>query len=255
MSASAGDASGVHPGAGAMSAERAEGAVRTAPTYRFVHLWHTPLRVMHWVAALAVVALVVTGFYIGKPYFVTHGEASSHYLMGTMRFIHFLSAAILVTTGIFRLYGLFVGNRYERWKALFPFQPRDWGLLWRQLKAYALIRPERAPHFLGHNPLQQLSYTGIYVVAAAMVVTGFYMYGLSNPGGFFYVAFRWVGGLLGGAQAVRFWHHVLSWVFIIFLPVHIYFAVRADVTEREGSISSMINGGKFVREDLEYVDE
>ncbi len=238
-----------------MTVGRVEDAARGAPSYRFVHLWHTPLRVMHWVAALAIVVLAVTGFYIGKPYFMTQGEASSHYLMGRTRFIHFAAAAVLVTTGIFRLYGLLVGNRYERLQALFPIRSRDWTNLWKQVKAYTLVRPEAAPHFLGHNPLQQLGYTGIYMVAVAMVFTGFYLYGLSNPGGFFYSAFGWVGPLLGGAQTVRFWHHVLAWVFIIFLPVHLYFAVRADVTEREGSISSMINGGKFVREDLTYEDD
>ena len=59
-----------------------------------------------------------------------------------------------------------------------------------------MIQPEKAPHYLGHNPLQQLAYTGIYVVAALMVITGFAMYGQSNPGGLFYIAFNWVDTLL-----------------------------------------------------------
>ena len=46
-----------------------------------------------------------------------------------------------------------------------------------------MIEPEQAPHYIGHNPLQQLSYTVIYVVAVVMVVTGFAMYGQANPGG------------------------------------------------------------------------
>ena len=35
--------------------------------YRWVYLWGWPLRAMHWLAALAIVVLAVTGFYIGRP--------------------------------------------------------------------------------------------------------------------------------------------------------------------------------------------
>lgn len=41
--------------------------------YKWAYLWHWPIRAMHWVAAAAIVVLVVTGFYIGKPYFMTGG--------------------------------------------------------------------------------------------------------------------------------------------------------------------------------------
>ena len=40
---------------------------------------------MHWIAAACVVVLMVTGFYIGRPYFMTSGEASAHFLMGWVR--------------------------------------------------------------------------------------------------------------------------------------------------------------------------
>lgn len=246
----------VGPAEGATGRGRtAPRAVSTAPTYRWVHLWHWPLRLMHWLAALAIVVLFVTGLYIGRPYFMTGGEASSHFLMGRMRFFHLAAAGLLVATGIVRAYLLLSGNRYERLAALFPVRPRDWRNLWRQVKAYGLVDPESAPHYLGHNPLQQFSYTAVYAVAALMVLTGFALYGQANPQGFFHAAFGWVNPLLGGAQIVRFWHHALAWLFAIFFPVHLYFALRADVTEREGAVSSMIGGGKFVREDLDYEDE
>ncbi len=70
-------------------------------------------------------------------------------------------------------------------------------------KKYLLIEPERAPHYLGHNPLQQVTYSLLYLIAIVQVVTGFAMYGLSNPGGFFYTLFAWVGPLFGGTQIVR----------------------------------------------------
>jgi Ni/Fe-hydrogenase 1 B-type cytochrome subunit len=103
--------------------------------------------------------------------------------------------------------------------------------------------------------MQQLSYTGIYLAAMTMVVTGFALYGQSNPAGFFYRAFNWVGILFGGMTVVRFIHHVLTWAFLIFIPIHIYLAIRADLLERSGVISSIITGGRFVPGHEKFVDQ
>ena len=233
-------------------------AHRTPPpsgNYRWVYLWEWPIRAMHWAAAVSIVVLVVTGFYIGKPYFITHGEASAHYLMGWMRFLHFAAAAVFVATAIVRAYWLFAGNQFERWPALFPVRRQDWVNMLKQVKFYLLIQPEKAPHYLGHNPLQQFSYTGIYAIAFVQVVTGFAMYGQSRPGGLWYTLFGWVVPLLGGIQVVHFVHHVLTWAFLIFIPIHIYLALRADLLERTGTISSIVSGGRFVSTDVQYVDE
>lgn len=223
--------------------------------YRWVYLWGWPIRTMHWAAALSIVVLVVTGFYIGQPYFMTGGEASSHFLMGWMRFLHFVAAGVFVATAIIRVYWLFAGNQFERWRALFPVRRRDWVHLYKMVKFYLLIRPEQAPHYLGHNPLQQFSYTAMYGVALVQVVTGFAMYGQSRPGGFWYTLFGWVVPLLGGIQVVHFVHHVFTWAFLIFIPIHIYLALRADLLERTGTISSIVSGGRFVRKDVDYVDD
>jgi Ni,Fe-hydrogenase I cytochrome b subunit len=37
--------------------------------------------------------------------------------------------------------------------------------------------------------------------------------------------------------------------------VHLYLALRADLLERTGTISSIVSGGRFVRSDVEYVDQ
>lgn len=223
--------------------------------YQSVYLWHWPVRAMHWVAAVCVIVLVVTGLYIGRPYFMTSGQASDHFLMGTFRFVHFSAAGVLVATGILRAYWLFMGNKYERWRALFPVRKEDWVNMGRITKKYLFMEVEKSPHYLGHNPLQQIFYTGIYALAVLQVVTGFYMYGLADTGGFFFAVFGWVGPALGGAQVARFLHHVLTWFWLIFLPVHVYLTVRADVLHKEARITSMISGDRFVRADVEFVDE
>jgi Ni,Fe-hydrogenase I cytochrome b subunit len=71
----------------------------------------------------------------------------------------------------------------------------------------------------------------------------------------FYVAFNWVNTVFGGQQIVRFIHHVSTWVFLIFIPIHVYLAIRADGVERSGTISSIISGGRFVPRDQEFADD
>jgi len=224
--------------------------------YRWVYLWHWPIRAMHWIAAGSIAVLVVTGFYIGGPYFMTWGEASSHYLMGRMRFLHFAAAGVLVATGIVRVYWLFVGNRFERWRALFPVRKKDWVNLARMAKYYSMIGRGEGPQYLGHNPLQQLSYTGLYLVTIVMVLTGFTLYGQSNPGGLINSTFGWIAPLLGGVQMTRLIHHLLTWVFVIFVPIHVYLTLRVDLLgQRTGTISSIVSGGRFRPTDVEFEDD
>lgn len=222
--------------------------------FTWVYIWGAPLRVMHWLAAVCIVALVVSGLYIGRPYFSTHGEASSHFLMGRVRFVHFLAATVIVMTGIVRVYWLIAGNRFERWNALFPVKVKDFRNMIRMGTTYLNLRSDRQPHFVGHNPMAQLSYTGVYAMTALMVVTGFTLYGQSDPDSLIFRAFAWVPSLLGGLQGVRLVHHALTWAFLIFLPLHIYLAVRADYLERAGVVSSIITGGRFVASDEEFED-
>jgi Ni/Fe-hydrogenase b-type cytochrome subunit len=207
------------------------------------------------VSAGTIVVLIATGFYIGKPYFTTGGEASSHFMMGWARFLHFTAAGLIVASAIVRVYWLFVGNKHARWDALLPVKPKDWKNLVRMVKYYLMVNPEKAPHYLGHHPLQQLSYTAIYAVVAMQMATGFGLYGLSNPGGMLHTLFRWVGPLLGGWQTARFVHHSFTWFLIIFIPIHVYLSFRADVMDREGEMSSIFSGGRFVRADMRFEDE
>jgi len=233
-----------------------EAIAKAAPEYRWVLLWRWPLRLTHWVSAVTILVLIVTGFYIANPYFVTWGEASSHFLMGWARFLHFAAAALIVAAAILRVYWLFAGSKWASWRALLPVRKQDWQNLRKMLKYYLLVRQQEMPHYLGHHPLQQLSYTAIYAVVIVQVVTGFAMYGVADPGGLFYVMFtKWVGPLFGGLQVVRFWHHALTWILVSFIPLHIYLAFRADVVDREGELSSIFSGGRFVRSDVEFEDE
>lgn len=226
---------------------------RERGNFTWVYLWGAPIRAMHWIAAICILVLIVSGFYIGKPYFMTSGEASAHFLMGRVRFVHFTAAAVIVMTGIVRLYWLFAGNQFERLPALFPATPKNLRNMVKTGVGYLNFNAE-PPRFIGHNPMQQWSYTGLYAMTAVMVVTGFTLYGQSNPDGLIFRALSWLPPLLGGLQGVRFIHHVLTWGFIIFILFHVYLSIRSDYVERAGVVSSIITGGRYISTDQSYED-
>ncbi len=222
--------------------------------YEWMYLWQFPLRLMHWVAALAIVLLVVTGWWIGRPYFMGNAQSTSAFGTQWARLIHFVAGMLLAVTGIVRIYWLVAGNRFERFKALFPVQKRDWSNLMKQIRFYMFMPPKEMPSYIGHNPMAQLSYTFLYVVAALMVITGFALYTTTHPNGWMYGVFYPFTVALGGLQNVRLLHHLVTWAFVIFVPVHVYLAMRSDVIERGGGVSQMINGGKFVPKDEDFAD-
>jgi Ni,Fe-hydrogenase I cytochrome b subunit len=57
-----------------------------------------------------------------------------------------------------------------------------------------------------------------------------------------------------GADTVRTAHYIGMWLFLIFIPAHVYLSARSDTVDRGGAISSMINGGVWVRKNAPVVD-
>jgi Ni/Fe-hydrogenase b-type cytochrome subunit len=222
--------------------------------YRWFYIWRFPLRLTHWISGLAILVLIVTGFYVGRPFATASGEAPGYAPMSWMRGLHLWAAGALVAMAILRVYWLFFGNKYERWRALLPSSRRALRNTLKMVWAYVRIRPEQAPQYLGHNPLQAISYTLFYAISIAAIATGFALYGVTNPGGFFYRVFGWLSPLLGGWQMVRLVHHLLLWAFVIFIPLHVYLVIRAAVFDQDGTISSIFTGARYVREDVEFED-
>ena len=63
--------------------------------YRRVYVWELPVRVYHWINAVALVLLCVTGYLIGAPIRAFYAaEAYQQYWFGWVRFIHFLAAFV-----------------------------------------------------------------------------------------------------------------------------------------------------------------
>lgn len=214
-----------------------------------VYVWQLPVRLYHWVNALAVVLLAVTGYLIGKPPALTSGaEASFGYWFGTIRFVHFVSAFVFFFNFLFRIYWGFVGNKFADWKNFIPYKKEQWKEIFQVLKIDILQVSNVKLKSIGHNSLAGFTYFLTFLAFMFQSITGFGMYSAMSDS-FLPNLFSWIVPLMGGDFAVRQWHHVMMWFFVIFAIVHVYLVFYHDYVEGRGTISSMAGGWKFIEKE------
>lgn len=211
-----------------------------------VYVWQLPVRVYHWVNALAVASLAVTGYMIGSPMALQNAsEASYVYWFGTVRFIHFLSAFFFFFNFLFRLYWGFVGNKFANWHNFIPTKKKQFDEMVDVLKIDVLQTTDKPLDSVGHNTLAGLTYFLTFLAFLFQAITGFGMYAAMSDS-FLPHLFSWIVPLMGGDFAVRQWHHVMMWFFVIFSIVHVYLVFYHDYVEGRGVMSSMAGGWKFI---------
>ncbi len=217
-----------------------------------VYVYEAPVRIWHWVNALAILVLCVTGYFIGEPLpSFTAQEATYQFFFGYLRFVHF-AAGMVLTVGFFgRLYWAFVGNHHARQLFTFPFWSRHfWAEVWFEIRWYLFMAKE-PKKYEGHNPLAQLAmFFFITVATVFMIITGFALYaegqGMDH---WMYKAFGWVIPLAGNSLDVHMLHRMGMWAMVVFVIVHIYVAVREDIMSRQSIISTMISGHRTFKDD------
>jgi len=224
---------------------------RAPASFRRVYVWELPVRFYHWVNALCVVVLCVTGYLIGHPLAISYSsEAYQQYWFGTVRFLHFVSAFVFFFNFLARIYWGFVGNRYARWSNFIPAHLSQWREMGHVLKVDVLQTRPESFITLGHNALAGFIYFLSFLAFLFQALTGFALYsGMSHS--WLPRMFAWIVPLMGGDFAVRQWHHIFMWFFIIFVLVHVYLVFYHDYIEGRGTTSSMVGGWKFERDDDE----
>ena len=217
-------------------------------SFRRVYVWELPVRFYHWLNALCVVVLCSTGFIIGHPIAISYSsEAYQQYWFGTVRFLHFVAAFIFFFNFIFRIYWGFVGNAYARWTNFIPFRKTQWQEMLEVLEIDVLQTRVRGLISIGHNALAGFIYFLSFLAFLFQALTGFALYS-SMSHSWLPRMFAWITPLMGGDFAVRQWHHVLMWFFVVFVLVHVYLVFYHDYIEGRGTTSSMVGGWKFERE-------
>jgi Ni/Fe-hydrogenase 1 B-type cytochrome subunit len=215
------------------------------PTVRY-YIWDRAVRAGHWLNFLCLIALVITGFYIGGPFFrpVTD-EPFDASTMATMKNVHFLAAIVFTVNGLFRVYWFYGGKTYRQWFRSHFWQAAFWREVGWKLKEYLTLRyiGKYAPT-LDHNALASLTYALLFLACAFIILTGFAMKGAIDPDGWLNLFFGWVIPFLGAEASVRVLHRLAMWLILGFAIHHISFVVYYEILTERGLISSIITGYK-----------
>ena len=225
-------------GASAHGAGAAHHAVQRPNDRVAVYIWQAPVRITHWVTAICIVTLSLTGGYIADPFLIPPGGN----VMTTIRLVHIITALTFLVSGVVRTVYLLAGNRFVRWTAFIPTNRKQFTELFRQAGFYGFVRSE-IPKVLGHNQLAAAAYLALFALLLVETVTGFALDGLmgAEPGA---TAFAWLRELLG-PQMLRLVHHLTMWLILAIALFHVYSCVLVDHIENVGVVTSMFTGYKF----------
>jgi thiosulfate reductase cytochrome b subunit len=201
------------------------------PTRR-VRMYDAYRRFWHWLQAISIVALLLTGLIIHRP------DVFAAFSFSTVVSLHNILAALLVINAALSLFYHLATERIQE------FIPRPYGFFddaIRQTKYYVSGIFKGEPHPFEKrpddrmNPLQKLTYFGILnVLLPLQILTGAMMWG----------AQKWpdVAGALGGLPLLAPFHSLVAWLFASFIVMHVYLtttgatpleALRAMVTGYE----------------------
>ncbi len=222
-------------------------AIEASPQeYKRVYVWELPVRIYHWVNALCILILTITGILIAHPpAFTSASEASFSYWFGINRFIHFATAYVFFLNFAFRIYWGFVGNRYADWKNFLPYKWKQFKQVLDVLWVDILQSRKRPINALGHNQMAYFTYFVMFLVFLFQVLSGFGMYAAMSDA-WFPQLFAWIVPVFGGDYLLHQLHYLAMWFFIIFTMIHVYLVFYHDYVEGHGVMSSMVGGWKFL---------
>jgi Ni/Fe-hydrogenase 1 B-type cytochrome subunit len=214
---------------------------------RYVYVWEGPVRITHWINFFAIIILSVTGWYIHDPFVAAPDKYHAPFIMGNMRYIHYLTGIIFAISVIIRIYWLFVGNKYASWHSfLNPLNKKDRKTLISYVKYYMFLE-KNPPHTLGHNPVALLAYIAVFGLFILQIITGLALWAQINPDSTLYTLTGWIFSIVSN-QWVRFFHYLVMFLMGGFFINHVYSAVLFDFKTQSGEISSIFAGWKPERD-------
>lgn len=185
------------------------------------------VRVMHWVNAVAMIMMIMSGWqiYNASPLFDFRFDRSitlGSWLGGALLW-HFAAMWLLMINGLAYIVTGLVTGRFRR--KLLPISPSS---VVADLKA-ALTFKLAHDDLTAYNAVQKLLYLGIIGVGIVVVLTGLSMW---KP-----VQLHWLVSLFGDYPAARYVHFVCMALICAFLVVHIVLALLVPK-----SLRAMITG-------------
>jgi thiosulfate reductase cytochrome b subunit len=185
-----------------------------------VKLHPLPVRLMHWINALAMIIMISSGWEE-----ITLGKWAQHGLQW-----HFFAMWILVLNGLAYLtYGLVTG-RFRR--KLLPLSWREIIATMRDALAFRLKHDELTQY----NAVQKLLYVGIILVGIVTVLSGLSIW---KP-----VQLSELAMLFYDFQTARLVHFLCMTAIVMFLIVHVALTLLVPQT-----LIAMLTGGPVIKTD------
>jgi thiosulfate reductase cytochrome b subunit len=174
------------------------------------------VRTMHWINAVAVILMIMSGWqiYNASPLFgfltFSHAITLGGWLAGALLW-HFAAMWLLMVNGLAYLITGFATGRFAR--KLFPISPR--GVIADGVAAltFKLSHADLSRY----NQVQRLLYAGIIVVGIVIVLSGLSIW---KP-----VQFQYLTALFGGYDIARYVHFFCMSAIVAFLVIHVLLAV------------------------------
>jgi Ni/Fe-hydrogenase 1 B-type cytochrome subunit len=219
------------------------------------------MRVIHWVTALSILTAVITGFYIGHPYYQTYiaDPAVDKYVMAWNRWAHFIAAIILDVTSILIAYLMFFSRFEKPYKKMLPTGKniKEFGEVVINLLTLNRKKNFDSSHGDSFNAIYFLVF---HLLLAWMLLTGLQLYvhglgsGHSSIGDWWpamlHLVTDWTIVVSGGTlMDVRITHHYTMWFVLCWVAFHIYYQIWRTIFWQEGDISIVIGGSKYVKEE------
>jgi Ni/Fe-hydrogenase 1 B-type cytochrome subunit len=195
---------------------------------------------------VVIATLTATGLFIAHPLSVA--ALPAQYVMGWVRFVHFVAAYVFTIGLLVRAYWSLVGNKYSNWRTFLPFYCKEERSRMKATFRYYLFLDRRLPHVVGHNSVAAVAYFLVFLLYLGMIASGFALYSEHAPGGLYAATFGWITRIFSN-QSLRLIHHTFMWFIIGFVIQHVYSCWLMDIKERGGIISSMFSGYKSLEEE------
>ena len=218
------------------------------------------MRINHWIVAVSMVIAVITGLYIGHPYYQSFisDPAVDKYVMAWNRWFHFIVAIIFDVSSIVVAY-LYFFSRFEKpYKKLIPNGKNisEFFAVFVNLITFNRVKKFDSSHDDSFNAVYFFIF---HLLLLWMLFTGLQLYvhglesGISSIGSWWptilHLATDWTVTVSGGTYMdVRIVHHITMYIIITWAMFHIYYEVWRTIFWQEGDIGIVVGGTKFKKE-------
>lgn len=217
------------------------------------------MRWNHWLNAFCMLAAVITGLYIGHPYYQTFiaDPAVDKYVMAWNRWGHFIVAIIFDVSSIVIAY-LYYFSRFEKaYKKIIPNAKniKEFFEVFLNLITFNRRKKFDSSHVDSYNSVFFLIF---HLLLIWMLLTGLQMYvhglahGQSSIGAWWptvlHLTTDWTVAVTGGTYMdVRIAHHMSMYFIIGWVMFHVYYQIWRGMFWQEGDVSIVVGGSKFVK--------